>query len=127
MADIVFPGQLSGVLGRESLPSNYDLELYRGDYFSTSVVLKDSDGIVLDLTGYTAQCSIRASYSDVTSYDATCTITPASGLIDVLFPTSVMETLAAGSYIWDFQVTNPDGNVRTYLAGDVTVFDEVTQ
>jgi hypothetical protein len=127
MADIVFPGQSSGILGRESLPSNYDLELYRGDYFSTSIVLKDSTGVVLNLSGYTAKCSIRTSFSATESFDATCTITAAEGRVDILFPSSVTETIAAGDYIWDFQVTNPDGNVRTYLAGDVKVWDEVTK
>jgi hypothetical protein len=127
MADIVFPGQLSGVLGRESLPSNYDLELYRGDYFSTSVVLKDSTGAVLNLTGYTAECSIRQTFSSTEAFTATCNITAGEGRIDILFPSSVTSDIVAGDYIWDFQVTNPDGNVKTYLAGDVRVYDEVTR
>jgi hypothetical protein len=127
MTDIVFPDLTSGVLGRESLPYNYDLELYKGDYFSTSIVLKDSTGTVLNLTGYTSECSIRQTYNSVVAYAATCTIEEAEGRIDVLFPSSLTETIVAGDYVWDFQVTNPGGNVRTYLAGDVTVFDEVTR
>jgi hypothetical protein len=126
MTDTVFPGQPAGVLGQESLPANYDLVLYKGDYFNTSVVIKDNVGAVINLTGYTAKCSIKASYSSVTSFDATCTITALSGLVDIMFPSSVMEDIPAGSYVWDFQVTNPSGNVRTYLAGDVTVYGEVT-
>jgi hypothetical protein len=126
MADIVFPGQPSGVLGQEQLPSNYDLVLYRGDYFSTYVVIKDSTGSPIDLNGYTAKCSIRENYGSVSSFDATCNVTTDEGRVEILFPSSVVETITAGSYIWDFQITNPDGNVRTYLAGDVTVYDEVT-
>jgi len=127
MADIVFPGQPAGVLGQDQLPSNYDLVLYRGDYFSTSVVIKDSNDTPINLNGYTAESSIRQSFSSVSSFDATCTITPSAGRVDILFPSSVVEEITAGSYVWDFQVTNPDGNVRTYLAGDVTVYDEVTR
>jgi hypothetical protein len=126
MTDIVFPGQSAGVLGQESLPSNYDLVLYRGDYFNTSVVIKDSTGSVINLTGYTAKCSIKSSFSASSSFDATCTVTAVSGLVEIMFPSSVTEDIAAGSYVWDFQVTNPSGNVRTYLAGDVIVYDEVT-
>lgn len=126
MTDTVFPGQPAGVLGQESLPSNYDLVLYKGDYFNTSVVIKDNAGVVINLTGYTAKCSIRASFSSVTSFDAVCVITPLSGLVDITFPSTVTDDLAAGSYVWDFQVTNPSGNVRTYIAGDVTVYGEVT-
>ncbi len=126
MADIVYPGQPAGVLNQEQLPSNYDLALYKGDYFQTSVVIKDNTGDPINLSGYTAKCSIRENYTSVESFDADCTITPAEGRVDILFPTSIMETLEAGEYIWDFQVTNPDGNVRTYLTGDVKVWDEVT-
>lgn len=126
MSDTVFPGQAAGVLGQESLPSNYDLVLYRGDYFSTSIVIKDSTGSVVNLTGYTAKCSIKSSFSASSSFDATCTVTALEGLVEIMFPSSVTEDILAGSYVWDFQVTNPSGNVRTYIAGDVTVFDEVT-
>jgi hypothetical protein len=126
MTDIVFPGQPAGVLGQESLPANYDLVLYKGDYFETSVVIKDNVGTAINLTGYTAKCSIKSSYSASSSFDATCTITALSGLVDIMFPSSVMEDIPAGSYVWDFQVTNPSGNVRTYIAGDVTVYGEVT-
>lgn len=126
MTDTVFPGQPAGVLGEESLPANYDLVLYKGDYFNTSVVIKDNAGVVINLTGYTAKCSIKSSFSAVSSFDATCTIIALSGLVDIVFPSSVTEDIPAGSYVWDFQVTNPSGNVRTYLAGDVTVYGEVT-
>lgn len=126
MTDIVFPGQPAGILGQESLPSNYDLVLYRGDYFSTSVVIKDSTGSVINLTGYTAKCSIKSNFSSVSSFDAVCSITPLSGLVEITFPSSVTGDIAAGNYVWDFEVTNPSGNVRTYIAGDVTVYGEVT-
>lgn len=126
MADVVFPGSPAGLLGAESLPSNFDLVLYKGDYFSTSVVIKDSTDSPLNLTGYTANCSIKASYSASSSFDATCTITALEGKVDILFPSTVTDGIAAGSYVWDFQVVNPDGNVRTYIAGDVKIYDEVT-
>jgi hypothetical protein len=127
MADIVFPGQAAGgPLGRDYLPENYDLELYKGDYFAISVTLKN-DGVALNLTGYTGKCSIRQNYDAVETFDADCTIDPLVGQIDIVFPSSVTSTIDAGTYIWDFQLTNPDGNNRTYFAGDVTVFGEVTE
>jgi hypothetical protein len=126
MTDIVFPGRPAGVLGQETLPQNYDLVIYKGDYFNTSVVIKDNSGVPINLTGYTAKCSIKASASASTSYDATCTVDATNGYVDITFPSSVTKDIAAGSYVWDFQVTNPSGNVRTYLAGDVTVYGDVT-
>lgn len=126
MADIVFPGQLAGVLGQNYLPSNYDLKLYQGDFFAFSITLKDALGDPFSLTGYTAKCTIRASYGATEAFLATCSVTAAEGKIDVLFPSTVTATIEPGDYIWDFQVTNPDGNHRTYLTGDVQVYGEVS-
>lgn len=129
MADIVFPGATAGgPLGSDYLPSNYDLVLYRGDYFSMNITVKDNAGTPINLTGYTAKSQIRTSYDAVSAYDATCTITdPTNGKVSITFPSSVMTTVTPGDYIWDFQVTQPDGNVRTFLAGDVKVYGEVTK
>jgi hypothetical protein len=127
--DIVFPGQTpSGVLGQDLLPSNFDLVLYRGDYFSLNVTLTDATSAPINLTGYTAKSCIKSGYAASSEFDATCTIaTPTNGVVNITFPSAVTETITAGSYIWDFQLTDPSGNVRTYLTGDVTVYDEVTR
>ncbi|QOI67430.1 hypothetical protein SEA_BEUFFERT_28 [Streptomyces phage Beuffert] len=128
MADIVFPGNAAGgPIGQDYLPANYDLVLYKGDYLPFAVTLKDSDNEPLNLTGFTAQCSVRATYDSNTAYDAECTITPLAGKVDIVFPSSLTSTMSAGSYIWDFQITDPEENVRTYFTGDVTVYAEVTR
>lgn len=128
MADIVFPGLgAGGPIGQDYLPSNFDLVLYKGDYLPFSVTLKDNANAPIDLTGYTAQCSIMASYESLVSYDATCTIDALDGQVDIVFPSTVTSTMDAGNYIWDFQLTDASGNVRTYFTGDVKVYGEVTQ
>lgn len=127
MADIVFPGMAAGgPLGQDYLPANYDLVLYKGDYFSMSLTFKNPDDSPMNLNGYTAQCSIRSGIGASESFDAELTITPLQGKVDVLWPSSVTSTMAAGDFVWDFQLTNPDDNVRTYFAGDVKVYGEVT-
>lgn len=127
MADIVFPGApASGPLGQDYLPANYDLVMYKGDYLPFAVTLNDANDDPIDLTGYTAKCRIKANYEAVENFDADCTITPAAGKIDIVFPSSLTSTLDAGSYIWDFQLTDPDENNRTYFTGDVTVYAEVS-
>jgi len=78
------------------------------------------------LNGFTAKCSIRANYTASESFDAECTITPAAGKVDVVFTSELTSALSAGPYIWDFQITDSDGNNRTYFTGDVTVYGEVS-
>jgi hypothetical protein len=128
MADIVYPGDTpGGTLGIGFLPANYDLIIYRGDYFPISVTIRDSNNVALNLTGYTAEALIKPDYASATTYAFTATITAATGKVDLLLPSTVSATLVPGSYIWDFQLTDPSGNVRTYIAGDVTVYDEVSK
>jgi LEA14-like dessication related protein len=127
MADIVFPGMAAGgPLGQDYLPANYDLVLYKGDFFSMTLTFNNPDDSPMDLTGYTAQCSIRPTIGSTEAHNAELTITPLQGKVDVLFPSSVTADLAAGDFVWDFQLTNPDDNVRTFFAGDVKVYGEIT-
>lgn len=128
MADIVYPGRTAGgTLGTGFMPANYNMELWRGDYFPMTITLKNDNGTALNLTGYTAKASIRANFDDPVAYNFTVTITAATGTISIVLPSSVSSTIPAGDYIWDFQVTEPSGNNRTYIAGDVRIFDEVTR
>lgn len=128
MADIVFPGKdVGGVLGRDFLPSNFDIELYKGDYFPLRVTLVQPDLTPLNLTGYTASAQVRANYGDPVVYNFTVTIAaPETGVVDLVLPSSVSAGIEPGSYIWDFQIREPSGNTRTYIAGDITVYNEVT-
>lgn len=129
MADLVFPEEtVAGVLNTTAMPKSYDLRLYRGDYVEMLITMKDSTSAIMNLTGYTAAAKIKSDYEDITPFSFTVTIVaPATnGKIRIYLPTSVSKTIPPGDYIWDFEVINPSGDARTYLAGDVVVYDEVT-
>ena len=38
---------------------------------------------------------------------------------------AVSDLITPGDYVWNFQITAPNGDVRTYLAGDVKVYAQV--
>lgn len=101
--------------------------MYRGDYFPIRIYVVSSTGAAVDLTGSTVKSQMRRVGAAGLTYDFTATITNAvGGVVDLLLPSSVSETLEPGDYIWDFQITNPAGNTRTYFAADVKVYDQVT-
>lgn len=128
MADIVYPGQVpGGTIGQAYLPANFDLALYKGDFFSLTVTLKNPDESALDLTGYTAAAHIRTTFADELSYDFEATVDGPAGQVHLFLPSTTSSTIPAGNYIWDVEVTQPDGNSKTYLTGDVKVYDEVTR
>jgi hypothetical protein len=130
MADLVFPGAApGGPINSGAMPSNYDLIIYEGDALRFTVTVKDSAGVPVDLTGYTAKAQLKTNFADASPVDFDCTITTpeTDGVVSVYLSPATTAALTAGSsYIWDFQLTSPDSDVRTYLAGDVTVVPEVT-
>lgn len=127
MADIIFPDlPAEGVLGTTKLPTNVDLEFWRGD--AQEFIVRFTDDATppnpIVLTGYTPLAVIRSSFTAPTTYTFTTTVQNINE-IRVYLPSSISKTIPAGDYIWNLQVTAPNGDVRTYLAGDVKVYAEV--
>lgn len=127
MADIIFPGeQPVDNLGSTRLPGNVDLSMWRGDAQTYIIKLEDSSHVAIDLTGYTAEATVRQSFTAPTRYEFECTIGGVgNNEVTIYMSSAVAETIPAGDYLWNFQLTAPNGDVRTYLAGDVTVYAEV--
>jgi hypothetical protein len=126
MADIVNPGATSGMLNADAMPQNQDLVIYKGDYVELFVTVKDAAGVPLDLTGSTPKAQLKLDYDDASPVNFTCSLTGVTGQVRVYLSSATAATLKPGAYIWDFQVTNSSSQTRTYLAGDVTVYNEVT-
>lgn len=129
MADIVYPGEVAGgPINSGAMPSNQDLSIYEGDAVKFTVTVTDSNAAPINLTGYTAQAQLKTSFADASPIDFVCTLTtPTAGVVTIyMAPATTAGLTAGGTYIWDFQLTEPGGDVRTYLAGDVNVIPEVT-
>ena len=102
----------------------YDVRMTQGDSFIEELTMEDGEGDALDLTGYgflsqirrTADNGLVAQFSiAVNGAVVTRTLSPAvtSGL--------------SGTYVHDFQWTDPQGNIRTLFAGRFEVEPEVTR
>lgn len=126
MADIIFPGDTPlESLGVNKLPNNVDLSIWKGDAQTYIINMQDGNGDPIDLGGYTPQAVIRQSFTAIDTYPFTCTVT-GTNEVTLYLPSSVSKTIPSGDYIWNFQLTDSvSGDVRTYLAGDVTVYAEV--
>lgn len=125
MADIIFPGEDPlGVLGATRLPDNVDMEFWRGDTQVFNIVLQNEDGTPIDLTGATAMAVIRQDFTNPTTYEFDCSIHDGNQ-VTITLSAETSATIPGGNYIWNFQITFSDGSVRTFLAGDVTVDEDV--
>lgn len=127
MADVIFPGATpTDTLGATRLPNNVDMEFWRGDAQTYVLALTAADASPIDLSGYTAKASIRASFTAPTKYAWACTVQNGNE-VKLYLSSDVSKTIPAGSYVWDFKLVEvATGDARTYLAGDVIVYDEVT-
>jgi len=102
----------------------YDVRMTQGDSFIEELTFEDGEGDLLDLTGYTFLSQIRR--------------TPDNGLVaqfSIAIDGSVVtRTLAPsvtsgleGTYVHDFQWTDPQGRIRTLLSGNFEIEAEVTR
>jgi len=126
MADLVYPGQPGQVLNQTSLPVNVDLVIYKGDDLEVLVNITDSSSVAVNLTGATATAHMKSDYEDRVPKPFTCTPTGQPGQVKISLSATDTSLLIPGSYIWDFQIKYSNGRVKTYMAGDVTVMNEVT-
>lgn len=117
-------------------PAIYDDSFVAGDTYKLQLIYKDSDGVPIDLTGYTVDMELRKSIKDkdfvidknyvISSEDGIL------GIINILLEVEDTEFLVdcgtKASYVYDIQLTNIAGDeVQTIVGGTFEVFKGVTR
>jgi hypothetical protein len=113
-----------------AFPGTYNFSYYRGDTAEFVIRPKTSNGSAYDLTNYTATFTIaNRRGSTGTQYVGTATVNTSTDIITCTITPAVGRTLAAGTYVYDVQITdvtpNPDV-ILTVLTGSITVTDDIT-
>lgn len=108
-------------------PSNYKLNLYRGDSASWTFKFWKDDAKTqpVDLTNAVIEAEIREKPSGTTIISLDCVLT-SQNVVDVKLTTAHWLKGIPEKGVWDMQVTLPDGTVYSPLAGAVTVTLDVT-
>jgi hypothetical protein len=113
------------------MPGNFPLTIYRSDTARWSFTLWSDAAktIPTDLTGATAAAHIQqANTSLKPPVVLTCTIAPPNTINMILVSDVTVGTPARGHQgRWDMQVTFPNGEVQTVLAGTVDIVGDVTR
>lgn len=110
-----------------------DLRIEQGATFSREVVWKDSDGVVVDLTGYTARMQLReyldssSAFVEMTTGNGRITITAEEGKLALEIPASVTGGITQESGYYDLEVESSSGVVTRLLQGRVTIDGNVTR
>jgi hypothetical protein len=108
-------------------PGTFDLDLYRGDSYTWRFVLWADDAKTqpVDLAGATVAAEARDKPGGLNIVAFDCVVTPPN-IIDVDLTAAMWAGVTVGTKAWDLEVTMADGEVRTVVAGKVTVTGDVT-
>jgi len=113
--------------------ANNNFVIDQGANWFVTVVYKDSAGVAIDLTGYTAALQIRDTYADsttdlsLTSPSGGITITGATGTIAITATAVQTAAIAAGTYVYDLEITSSGGIVTRLIQGKISVSPQVTR
>ena len=116
-----------------SVPATQDFTFYSGDTDTIELVVKDSNGVVVDLTGGSARMQVKVKSNDSTALlTKTATIDGVNGKIT--FALSDTDTSGLNSdnfgtkiYVYDVELTYPAGDIKTLIAGKFSVSADVTR
>ena len=109
--------------------ANYIID--QGANFSSTVTVKDSQGVALNLTGYTASANMALGHASTRTRTA-LTIEFASdrttGEITISLTPTQTAALEEGRYVYDVEVTKTDDSTVTrVIQGIVTVSPNATR
>jgi len=104
-----------------------NLYVDQGSDFSFTVDLTNSDGSVMDLTGYTGAAEVKKSYSS-SSAAATFSVivTEATGQLTLELTDTQTAALEYGRYVYDCVITASGGDKTRIVEGQVIVTPGVT-
>lgn len=112
-----------------AFPGTYNFNYYRGDTHEFVVSPKNSDGTAFSLDSYLG----NGAYTIATARGTTGVKTTAQAIINTTNDTivctilpAVGRTLAAGTYVYDVQISSSATNIITIITGTVTVTDDIT-
>jgi hypothetical protein len=104
----------------------YDVRMTQGDTFSEQVLMEDGDGEAIDLAGYSFRSQLRRTADGaVVAEFAMSTDLPSSTVTRTL--NAAITAGLSGTYVHDFQWTNPSGQIRTLFSGEFEIEPEVTR
>jgi len=116
----------------KNLASKNTLETYQGEMFTREVIWKDSNGTVINLTGYTSRMCIRTDINTEPVIDLSSNtnggivITPNEGKIVITIKSSQTRLLTGQKYIYDLFLIDSNGNGTVLLYGNINNIISVT-
>jgi hypothetical protein len=99
----------------------------QGTDFSTTVQIKDDNGVAVNISGYSANAAIRKTYFSSNATVFTTAVDGNNGIITLTLAANSSANLSAGRYVYDLQTTDPLGKKSRVVEGIVTITPSVVR
>ena len=113
--------------------AEYSFEIEQGASFYKRVAWKDSAGVPVDLTSYTARMQVRQSVAspvvlfELTTENGRIVLGGSAGTIELRITAEDTAAIAWRRGKYDLELVAPDASVTRFLFGQVSVSFEVTR
>lgn len=105
-----------------------NLLIDQGADFSTIITVTDDNGTAVNLSGYTGAAQMRKHYTSPTAYSFTVTVSnSSSGEVTLAVNSSYSNTIPAGRYVYDCELTDGSGIKSRLVEGIATITPQVTR
>lgn len=113
------------------VPGVLDITAAQGKSWTIVVTAKDSNGSLINFTGYSAKWQVRSNAyapSTVLSLsNGSGIVLGTNGVITITALAAQTAAIPASSYVHEIELTDPSGNKPPFLAGNLKVVAEVVR
>lgn len=104
-----------------------NLVIDQGSDWDTTIDITDEYGDPINLTGYTGQAQMRRHYTSVSYYSFDVSINAPTGEVTLFISANTTNGITAGRYVYDCELTDPNGKKSRVIEGIVTLTPQVTR
>ena len=109
------------------MSAEYNITINKYSDFKRTFQLKEDD-VILDITDYTFDGSLRENYTELASVDFVTAITDAgAGLFTISLTDTVTADMDPGTWVYDVVMTNPAGEKTRLFGGKAFVQQGATR
>lgn len=104
-----------------------NLVIDQGADFVTTINVTDDEGDPVDLTGYSGASQFRKHYTSITAYSFIVAANTSNGMVTLSMNAETSNTIPAGRYVYDCELTDQNGKKSRLVEGIVTITPQVTR
>jgi hypothetical protein len=111
------------------MSSTYNITATQGNTLMLTVTANDSNGVPINLSGYSARGYIKNSYSNnEILFDMQPQIDPSyvNGIVNISGHATGMAAMPVGVFPYDLEIESSGGYVTKFLCGYINIFPECT-